>query len=446
MKSVGVNIQQYLTGLARFASKPGLARITYLLEKADHPEQKYPIIHVVGTNGKGSTAAFMAAILRAAGLRVGLYTSPHLIYFNERIQINGTEITDAELQAVFDSIYPWIRSAAAEEGVGHPTQFEVTTALALVYFARENVDLAILEAGLGGRLDATHVGRPVVTVITHIDLDHTEVLGDSLSLIAAEKAGVIPPGGTVVVAPQADEAKKVIRQVAAERKARFIDVEKEYETTFLKPSPSGTDFVVTWKEQYFSPGLVSAGDRSLQLRIGMLGLHQVTNAITAVAAIEALREHGITIDDVAIKTGLATARWPGRLEVIGSNPAIILDGAHNLDGFRQLRRALPLYFTWQKLHFIISVVGEKPVNDMLKVLLPLGDTVIFTVPQASRSRPVSPHVLAHQAGGLIARVEEAPNWETAYKRVRNQAAQGDLICVCGSLYLVGEARRHLLFS
>ncbi len=426
-----MEVHTYLANLGPGQGQPGLARINFLLEYLGHPEKGLNIVHVVGTNGKGSTSQFIASILQAAGQKVGLYTSPHLVRFNERMRINGVPIGDGVLEELFQKLHPCLDKLAVSE-LGRPGMFEVATAIALEYFNREGMDYAILEAGLGGRYDATHVGQPVVTVFTHIDLDHTEILGETVELIAAEKADVIPWGGVVIMAPQASGAKAVISQVAQARQARTVDVEARYQSAAIKPSPLGTSFTVS------SPGQI------LTLRIGLLGLFQITNALTALAAVDELAEQGLHISGEDIARGLAVARWPGRLEVVDTEPIVVLDGAHNLDGFRQLAKNLPVYLSWEKLHLIMAIVGDKPLDSMLEVLLPLASTVTFTAPQKSRTRPVDPSHLLQLAAGFKPDAEIAASFAEAYSRVQQQAQPQDVVCICGSLYLIGEARHQLV--
>ena len=426
-----MEVHRYVANLGSTLNRPGLERIHAMLEHLDHPERDFEIIHVVGTNGKGSTAQFIASILQAAKKQVGLFTSPHLTKFNERIQVDGIPISDEVLDDIFQELYPCLEGLAGT-AYGQPGMFEVATALALKYFSVAGVDYAILEAGLGGRYDATHIGNPAITVFTHIDLDHTEILGDTVDLIAEEKADVIYPGGIVVTAPQAASVKRVINRVARERGARVIDVETEYRVEGALPQSSGTSFSV------------SSRDHWRHLQIGLLGLFQITNAVTALAAVDALAEKGLTLTDAQVVRGLAAANWPGRLEKVGQEPLVLLDGAHNLDGCRQLAATLPVYFTWDRLHLIMSIVGEKPAQAMLQVLLPQVDHVVFTVPQTSRTQPMEPAALLQLAEGMVEEMDTAPSFDVAFEKVRQGAHSRDLICICGSLYLVGEARKQLL--
>ena len=426
-----MDIYKYLAGLsAAHTKRPGLERINTMLEHLGHPERDYEIVHIVGTNGKGSTAQFIASVLQAAGQQVGLFTSPHLVEFTERIQVNGAAIPKENLDRIFQELYPCIQDLAAGP-YGRPGLFEVAAAVALKYFSEAGVDYAVLEAGMGGRYDATRVGSPAVTVITHIDLDHTETLGETVELIAAEKAEVITPGGTVVTAPQSASVKEVIAGTAARRGAKLIDVEQEYQVSGALPGPRGTSFSVSRRGLW------------RHFHINMLGLFQITNAVTALAAVDALAENGLRVTDSQVAEGMAAARWPGRLEVVGKDPLVVLDGAHNLDGCRQLAAALPVYFTGTGC--ISSWPSRsKALKSMLQVLLPEADTVVFTTPQSSRSAPADPNHLLQLAEGLVEKAGTADSFSAAFEEVKSYAKPQDLICVCGSLYLVGEARKLLV--
>ncbi|NLK07243.1 MAG: bifunctional folylpolyglutamate synthase/dihydrofolate synthase [Firmicutes bacterium] len=430
-----MELHTYLNNLGPSKGRPGLGRIQYLLKSIGSPENRLKIIHILGTNGKGSTAKFVASILQAAGFKVGLYTSPHLEKFNERIRVNDIPLTDGELAQALDKVKSALKSLKKDcFGLGEPGMFEIATAIALSHFAEAEVDYAVLEAGLGGRFDATHVGDPLLTVITRISLDHTEVLGDTVQLIAGEKAAAIPQNGTVIMGPQVEEAADVIRGVAKKQGAYIVDVGAGYQVDDIVPSVGGTRFRAAWENE------------TQEVQIGMLGLFQVTNAITALAAVHYLVSQGLPIRVDAIQRGLAAAVWPGRLEAVGTRPMIVLDGGHNLDGFQALAESLPEYFSWKKLHLIMAVTGEKLVDPILRTILPLADSITFTAPRQSRTRPISPKQLARTARTYMKEVCTAPSFASAYRQVLKKACPSDLICVCGSLYLVGEARAYLLDS
>ncbi|HEX7972996.1 MAG TPA: folylpolyglutamate synthase/dihydrofolate synthase family protein, partial [Anaerolineales bacterium] len=321
-----------------------LGRMHQFLEILGQPQQRYPIIHVAGTKGKGSISAMCASALHAAGYRVGLYTSPHLQDYAERIQLDGQPIPHADLVALVGEIRPHLAN------LPNLTTFEITTALALLYFAKQRATSAVLEVGLGGRLDATNVVIPNVSVIASISYDHTNILGNTLSEIAAEKAGIIKPGVPVVVSPQKEEARQVVERIAAERGSNLIQVGRDYLFSQVSHSLNGGQELLIWPasqqssvDAYMESG-GSQGRGPTRLKIPLLGYHQVENAATAYAALQVARENGIPIDEAAIQAGFARVSWPGRFEVLQRNPPVVIDSAHNRDSALKLRLALDDYF------------------------------------------------------------------------------------------------------
>lgn len=418
--------RRWLETLQRFGEKPGLERIRFLLDALGNPERSFPTVHVAGTNGKGSTSAMLAAMLRAAGRRVGLFTSPHLVDYNERIAVDGRPVDDLSLDAALAKLGPVVE-AAAKSAVGQPTEFEVATAAAMVCFAEADVDVAVVEVGLGGRLDSTNVVHPVVSVITPIGLDHTNRLGGTLADIAAEKAGIIRPQVPVVCGPQPEEAFQVIAEAAAAAGAPLVAAGRDYDFTLVAADRDGTVFDVRYR------------DRRLRgLRTALLGPHQAVNGAMAAAA-------GLTLGlpEAAIRKGLETVVWPGRMELLARRPFVLLDGAHNAEGAQALAAALSVVFPDRRPVFVMGILREKPVERMLQALLPLGRAVVFTVPRSSRTPPMPPEELARLAGGLIDEVATELDAGRAMERAWELAGPEGLVCVCGSLYLVGEVRRLL---
>lgn len=418
--------RRWLETLQRFGEKPGLERIRFLLDALGNPERSFPTVHVAGTNGKGSTSAMLAAMLRAAGRRVGLFTSPHLVDYNERIAVDGRPVDDLSLDAALAKLGPVVE-AAAKSAVGQPTEFEVATAAAMVCFAEADVDVAVVEVGLGGRLDSTNVVHPVVSVITPIGLDHTNRLGGTLADIAAEKAGIIRPQVPVVCGPQPEEAFQVIAEAAAAAGAPLVAAGRDYDFTLVAADRDGTVFDVRYR------------DRRLRgLRTALLGPHQAVNGAMAAAA-------GLTLGlpEAAIRKGLETVVWPGRMELLARRPFVLLDGAHNAEGAQALAAALSVVFPDGRPVFVMGILREKPVERMLQALLPLGRAVVFTVPRSSRTPPMPPEELARLAGGLIDEVATELDAGRAMERAWELAGPEGLVCVCGSLYLVGEVRRLL---
>jgi len=432
---------RYLLSLGRELAAPtqaatakfNLENITILATSLGHPENKYPSIHIAGTNGKGSTAAFLESILRQAGYRTGLYTSPHLERINERIRLNGEEIPDDAFAAVFSQMYSNIEALLAAGTLrAHPTFFECVTAIAFEYFAKSGVEFAVFETGLGGRLDSTNIVTPQVSVITRIDFDHENLLGHSLSDIAAEKAGIIKPGVPVVIAGQREEVRQVILSKAHQVDAPVIE----------------TDSTFAVESQQMVEGRVRAAAREIssgaQFKIApqLAGRFQLQNALNALASARVLKSTGVRISDSAIENGIAAAVWPGRIEKVHSHPDIYLDGAHNPSAARELAHFLEENFPNRKIIMIFGALRDKAVDEIAGILFPLAGEVIFTEPHTSRS--VSAFQLAEIAGHHAAHFTVVPDSAQALGAALAIAAPSDIICITGSLYLVGELRRRAL--
>lgn len=406
--------------LRRFGIKLELATMRRMLAGLGHPERRFRSIHIAGTNGKGSVASTLAAILRHAGCRVGLYTSPHLVRFNERIAIDGREISDADIVRLYR------RVARVAVGGREPTFFEFTTAMALDEFARRRVDWAVIETGMGGRLDATNVIRPEVSVITNISREHREYLGATIPQIAYEKAGIIKRARPVVTGVRQASALKVVRERAQALSAPLYRRGRDFST---RREPGGTftyrGMAHVWK------GLATA----------LEGAHQIANAALVLAACELLTAQvpHLTLD--AVRAGLGDVRWPGRLERVSEDPLVIFDGAHNLDAARQLARHLADRFSGRPITLVVGILDDKPYRAMLKLLAPLAERVIAT--QAAINRALPAARIAAAARPLAPRVVEIPEVAQALDHALASATRGGLTLVAGSLYVVGEARAAL---
>lgn len=426
----------YLYGLRRFGWRPGLATIARLLALVDDPQAGMPCVHIGGTNGKGSTAAMVEAILRAAGRRTGLYTSPHLLSFTERIRVTGTPIGEGEIVALTEQLKTLSAGHFASETTSpasgllpHPTFFELTTAMAFLHFRRRDVDAAVIEVGLGGRLDATNVIVPRVAVITNIALEHEAYLGRTVSEIAGEKAGIIKADVPVVTGTRG-QALDVIRRAAAARGAHVVSVADSYHWTVRESSLSGQVF-----------DLDGPCGRHEALRIPLLGRHQVDNAVLAVAAVEAARERGLPADDVAIRQGLARAAWPGRLQIVQGTPRIILDGAHNPAGAQALAAFLAEHRAdLGRLTLVFGVLKDKNWAAMLDCLVPLADAIILTRPPTDRGADPTE---VRSAVRAPARASVAQEPAEALALARSAAGRTDTVLVAGSLYTVAAATRVL---
>ncbi len=428
---------EFLFGLHRFGWRPGLDTIQHLLALLGNPQDKVPSLHVAGTNGKGSTAAMLSAILRAAGYRTALYTSPHLLSFTERIRVEGAPIQGAEVAQLTEHLRGRCEGHFAPSSgpevppaeLPYPTFFEMTTAMAFLYFARRGVETSVIEVGLGGRLDATNVMVPQVSVVTNISLEHQEYLGRTVAEIAAEKAGIIKAGVPVVTGSQ-DQALEVIGRIAAARQAPLISVQGEYAWQVRESALEGQCF-----------DLEGPTRRYASLRIPLAGRHQVENAVTAVATCEVLERQGIRLGEAAVRQGLEATHWPGRLQWLPGHPRILLDGAHNPAGAQALAAFLAEHRpALNRLILVFGVLRDKDWEAMLRLLGPLADQTILTRPPSERG--ADPRELT-TAARHCARVEIAPEPEEGLALARQIARPDDTILVTGSLYTVAAALRVL---
>jgi dihydrofolate synthase/folylpolyglutamate synthase len=400
-----------------------LDRPRRVLTELGNPHNQYPVIHITGTKGKGSVGAMCASALRVAGLRTGLYSSPHLQDFRERFRINNLLISQDDFTALVNEMRPVI------DTVPDITWFEVTTALAFLYFAQQNVDAAVIEVGLGGRLDATNVVTPVVSVITSLSYDHTHLLGDSLASIAREKGGIIKPGVPVVSAPQPPEALDVLTEIAAERNAPLTLVGRDWLFTHRASTLNDTEFLAG-----------PAGQPPEAYCTKLSGEHQALNATVALAALDHARQAGVAITPDAIRVGFAEVDWPGRLEVVPYTPTLVLDAAHNAASARRLRVALEELFPQRPLVLIFGASADKDVSGMFEELLPIVDHLIVT--QAIHPRAFAPDelaALAHQQN-YSGSIDLIPAVDKALERASTLAGTKGMICTTGSLFVVGEVR------
>ena len=406
-----------------------LRRTERLLERLGSPQNAAKAIHIAGTKGKGSTAAMIASILVQSGYRTGLYTSPHLFNIRERIQVDGRQISEAGFARLTEMIKPEVATVNASGGLGELTTYEILTALAFAYFRDKKVDYQVLEVGLGGRLDATNVVKPEVCVITSISYDHMEVLGDTLSQIAEEKAGIIKPGSITVTAPQSPEAMEVLEKVCQQQEVKLVRVGRD----------------VTWQRESFRPEGQSFKVRGMkgeyQLRLPLIGEHQLENAATAVAATEALAERGARITAETVSRGIASVNWPGRLQILRQKPWIIVDGAHNGDSMQRLVAAIRQHFTFDKATVIFGASSDKNIAGMVNELSSFPDKVIVT--RSHHPRAVASERLAAEFSrkGLTSEISE--NVASAVERALAIAESSDLICATGSLFLVAEVMEYM---
>ena len=413
------------------AAKFDLENISVLAERLGRPERAYPSAHIAGTNGKGSTAAFLEAILRHAGFRTGLNTSPHLERINERMRINGEEISDKTFAETFTRIQVLIEELlAAGKLRAHPTYFECVTAMAFESFARERVDFAVFEVGLGGRLDATNILSPLVTIITRIDFDHENFLGHSLAEIAREKAGILKPGVPLILAQQQSQAREVILARATELACSVIEPAKIFriDQESVQNGRTRARIIEIDSSEVF------------EIAPSLPGRFQLQNALNAVAAARLLQQRGFRIPDEAITQGIANTVWLGRLEKLQSGPDVYCDGAHNPGAARELAYFLEQHFSGRKIWLIYGALRDKAVDEIAGLLFPHAAEVIFTAPRTSRA--VSATQLAEIAGHHAKRFSVIPDAERAFEQTLGRAAPEDAIFITGSLYLVGQLRHY----
>ena len=406
----------YLSGLNKMGIRFGLDPIRSLLERLQNPQNGYPTILIAGTNGKGSTAAMTAAILSAGGYKTGLYTSPDLTDFRERIRINHVMISRREAADCVEQV--------KEKVTEDVSYFEFLTAVALLHFRRQRVDIAVLEIGMGGRLDATNVVIPLLSVITNISLEHREYLGNTLEKIAREKGGIIKEGGICLTAAVQKPVIETLMTLCKEKGAKLYRLRNEIR-------------IRVNRDRTFS--YRGIGHRYKNLVCPLVGRHQYANAALALGAVELIGQAGFSIDERAVIEGLRNTRWEGRLELLQSAPMLLLDGAHNPAGALTLCRALKNDFSYRRLWLIFGVLGDKDYRAMVKRLFPLADGVILTRPESDRALPLD--VLLPVAREFNKKIRVVENPGNALKQALSRSGERDLICVAGSLYLVGAIKR-----
>ncbi|GAB6086808.1 bifunctional folylpolyglutamate synthase/dihydrofolate synthase [Alkaliphilus crotonatoxidans] len=420
----------FIHGTNQFGSKLGLENIQYLLKLLGSPQQGLKIIHVAGTNGKGSTSAFLHGILKMAGYRVGLYTSPYLETFTERIQINGEKIPEEKLAHYTARVKEKIQQMV-EEGKNHPTEFEVVTAIAFTYFQEEQVDYLVLEVGLGGRLDATNVVEaPLVSVITPIGFDHMQYLGNSLEEIAFEKGGIIKNNCITVISPQQEEAMTVLKELCLERNSRYVPVQPG-NLKVHSSSLEGQCFSVEMMDTFYH-----------EVKIKMLGQHQIDNCCTALWVIEALKRYAdLKIQKEDLYKGLNETIWPGRLEVLRKSPLTIIDGAHNTHGAEALKQSIVELLRDYQITLVIGMLADKDVKGYLDLIIPHVQRVVVTRPDNPRA--MEPIQLAELIKGYSKPVWIQENIPRAIEEAYGITKENEAIIVAGSLYMIGEARKYI---
>ncbi|HKZ23321.1 MAG TPA: folylpolyglutamate synthase/dihydrofolate synthase family protein [Thermoplasmata archaeon] len=412
--------------LERFGIKLGLDNIRRLLSLLGDPHRGLKVLHVTGTNGKGSVCAYAASVLRSAGYRVGLYTSPHLIRFNERIRVDGEPIADADVLRLWAGMEPAIRAMTTERAIDHPTFFEITTAMALQYFRERAIDIAVVEVGMGGRMDATNVVDGLVSVVTRIDLEHTEHLGKSVERIAREKVGIIKPSARAVTLDQA--ALPIIEARCREVHAPLTVVGRDVRAERRSFDLRGQRVRVTGA---FDP---------VEVRTPLLGSFQVENVAVAVGALVALRDTGMSISEDAIRTGIEQVRWPGRLDLVRSAPRVFVDGAHNEPAARALAGAVAELLQPPRVRLVVGILNDKDLGGIAAALGPLASQVYACRPKTHRAYPPDEVAAAFRTFAPVAVI---PSVAEAIDAAMTSAHPDDAILITGSIYTAGEALEHL---
>ncbi len=399
-------------------TKDGLQRTRELLSLLGNPQKELKFVHVAGTNGKGSTCAMLASILQAAGYRTGLYTSPFVNRFNERIALNGTPISDQDLVDVFSRIRPIVDAMPHQ-----PSEFELITCAAMLYYWEQRCDVVVLEVGMGGEFDSTNVIKtPLLTIITAMGFDHMQYLGNTMTEIASAKAGIIKPGGTTLIYGENPEADKVFRDTCARVGSRLV----------VTDHGRIIDHAHTLRGHDLSFGSYE------HIHLPLIGSHQVKNAAVVLTAVEELKKAGLSIPDEAVCAGMSTVRWPARMELLSEKPVFLLDGGHNPHGFRAAAATLRELFPHQQVTVMMGVMADKDHGDMIRELLPIAKRFITVRPESPRA--MTDEDLAAEIRSLGGRAEPAGTVQSGIRKMLNEAAPDDVLLAIGSLYMAGDVR------
>jgi len=436
--------RSYITNTAKFGSKLGLDRTEKLLEFLGNPHKKLKCIHIAGTNGKGSTSAMVSKILVEAGYKVGSYISPFIEEFEERIQINNKNISKSDLSDIITEVSKAV-TKVVELGYINPTEFEIITCASFLYFYKNNIDYAVIEVGLGGRLDSTNVITPILSIIMSISLDHTLILGDTIGKIAYEKAGIIKSGIPVVVYPQQKESYDVIEKTCGEKKCKLIKVPEESVVYLGKENLqhiviASMDGEILRSHKSITQKIkVSTLNNDYIIELALLGKHQLLNCSVAVHAIEALIGLGVIISKDSIINGLRNVEWPARLEVMNERPLVVIDGAHNIDGIKKVTESIDMYFNYDKIILVLGILSDKQVEEMIKTIVPKVSRVITVTPHSERAELAEE--LKVQVEKYTTKCEAIEDYTLAYRKALSYCSDRDLLLVSGSLYMVGDMRK-----
>lgn len=428
MSMTYMEAMEYIESVGRFGSNYGLKRTFRLLEILGKPQEKLKLIHVAGTNGKGSTTAMITKILRGLGYKVGMYTSPYLEVFEERIQINGVNIKREILVKLLEEVREAVQKVI-DEKYDHPTEFEILTALMFLYFYNEKIDYGVVEVGLGGTMDSTNILTPCVSVITSISMDHMNILGDTIEEIAEQKGGIIKPNIPVVLYPQEQNIAEIISRIAREKKANIHLINKN----------SG-ELIDINREKAYQEVNVKGINYIYNVKLPLLGEHQILNLAVAINTVEVLLNHeNKGISKELIEKSLEDVEWKGRLEILHKEPFVVIDGAHNIDGIKYLKKNIEKYFKYNNMYLLLGILADKQVEEMIKEITPMAKKIYALTPHSERaelSDDLRKEILMYNKN-----VVSIESYERAFEEVIKEAKQDDLILISGSLYMIGDMRK-----
>ncbi|KHE69395.1 folylpolyglutamate synthase/dihydrofolate synthase family protein [Halobacillus sp. BBL2006] len=410
----------------KFKVKPGLKRMEWMMSRLDHPEEQLKAIHIAGTNGKGSTVSFLRNLLQTQGYQVGTFTSPYIVRFNERISINGHPIEDEELAVLVEELKP-LSEELARTSLGEPTEFEVITAMAMMYFSRQKLDFVVFETGLGGRYDSTNIINPLLSIITNIGRDHINILGSTIGQIAEEKAGIIKRGKPVICGAKQPEALSVIRNQASVQQAELSILDQDFFVEHIESVASGERFVFHNKTY-----------RSTEFVSRMKGRHQVENASLAIQVMEYLNSEGLDVDRSKYSSGLLKTSWPARFETVRLQPLTIIDGAHNEEGTVALVDTMKRHYKGKKVHLVYAALEDKPVEKMLLKLSEVVDQAYFTTFDFPRAVPAE--VLVELSP--ISKQTAIEDYKEAVDAATKNLEKDGIVLITGSLYFISEIRKY----
>lgn len=424
---------EYIQNTSKYGNNTGTKRVEKILDILGNPHKKLKCIHIAGTNGKGSITSMITSILIESGFKVGMYTSPYIEEFEERIQINRENISKNDL-----AYYTTIVSKAIEEivslGYGYPTEFEIITCIMFLYYSKKEIDYAVIEVGLGGKSDSTNVIKPLVSVITSISYDHVSILGNTIEEIAYEKAGIIKENVPVILYPQKEGAYKVIEKTCKEKGSKLIQIDEN-----LMHHISNDAFNKSYQLLQ-----INTNKDKYKVKLSLLGSHQRMNCAVTIYTIEELMNIGIKITKEDIITGLSNVKWPGRLEMLKKSPLVVIDGAHNLDGIIKLKESVKQYFRYKKLVLIIGILSDKDVEKMVESITLISDKVIAVTPNSYRGK--TSEELIKIIENYNENCEALGDYKEAYMKALSYCDKEDMILICGSLYMIGDMRKIIMNS